>query len=325
MKNKKKEKNKYFDLVRIIKDNITGVIGLSLYENNKKESSFLFLLKKYNISENYYWFFDFDSPKNEKGKLIIGSTLDKIYGNKYENKFLDHIKGGQGYLYWNIRFNTIFINNSTGKIIFGNNSQVEFNYDTNIIGASYEYKNYFNSLINELYIEGKCFNDTFNGCRDFYSFIGGEWMFVYCKNEKKVKDKLKKLILPIQFFSSQINYTFEITNDDILKESGEYIFIKILFQKYGGNWVLGKPFTLKYKFMFNPDIKEIGFYSKDKDKNEEKSNFKKIFILTIVLIGLCIIFVFVGVILGKKIYGLKKKKRANELADDDYEYFPKIN
>ena len=110
-----------------------------------------------------------------------------------------------------------------------------------------------------------------------------------------------------------------------LKESGEYIFIKILFQKYGGNWVLGKPFTLKYKFMFNPDIKEIGFYSKDKDKNEEKSNFKKIFILTIVLIGLCIIFVFVGVILGKKIYGLKKKKRANELADDDYEYFPKIN
>ena len=28
----------------------------------------------------------------------------------------------------------------------------------------------------------------------------------------------------------------------------------------------------------------------------------------------------VGIILGKKIYGLKRKKRANEM-EDDYEYF----
>ena len=325
MRDKKIENNMYFDLVRNIKDNITGVIGLSLYENNKRDNSFLFLLKKMNISENYYWFFDFDSNKNEKGKLIIGATLDKIYGNKYENKDLEHMKGGQGSLYWNIRFNKIFINNSTEKIIFGNNSQVELSYDTNIIGASYEYKNYFKSLINELYIEGECFNDTFNACRDFYSFIGGEWTFVYCKNEKKVKEKLKQLILPIQFFSSELNYTFEITNDDILKESGEYIFIKLLFQKYGGNWVLGKPFTFKYKFMLNPDIKEVGFYSKDKEKIEGKSYFKQIFILTSVIIGLCIIFGIIGVIIGKKLYGLKKRKRANELTDDDYEYEQKIN
>ena len=139
-----------------------------------------------------------------------------------------------------------------------------------------------------------------------------------------MKEKLKKLILPIEFYSSELNYTFEITNDDILKESGEYIFIKILFQRYGGNWFLGKPFSLKYKFMFNPDIKEIGFYPSDIEKNEnnEKSNnLKMIFILILAIIGLSIICVIVGVILGKKIYGLKRKKRANEMVDDDYEYF----
>ena len=324
MKSKIEEKNMYFDLVRSIKDNITGVIGLSIYEKNKKESNFLFLLKKNNISENYYWFFDFDSPKNEKGKLIIGSTLDKIYVNQYENKVLEHLKGGSGNLYWNVKFNKVFINNSTEKIYFDENS--EFNYDTNIIGADYKYKNYFKLLIEDLYNEGKCFNDTFNGCRDFYRNGVGEWIFVYCKNEKEVKEKLNRLILPIKFYSSELNYTFEITNDDILKENGEYIFIKILFQRYGGNWFLGKPFTLKYKFMFNPDIKEIGFYSTDiniekNDNNEKDSNFKKIFISILVIIGLCIICVIVGVILGKKLYGLKRKKRANEMADDNYEYF----
>ena len=40
-------------------------------------------------------------------------------------------------------------------------------------------------------------------------------------------------------------------------------------------------------------------------------------ILIIVLIG---IFVVLGLILGKKLYGLKRKKRANEM-EDDYEYF----
>ena len=78
--------------------------------------------------------------------------------------------------------------------------------------------------------------------------------------------------------------------------------------------------------MFNPDIKEIGFYSTDiniekNENNEKDSNFKKIFISILVIIGLCIICVIVGVILGKKLYGLKRKKRANEMADDNYKYF----
>ena len=39
------------------------------------------------------------------------------------------------------------------------------------------------------------------------------------------------------------------------------------------------------------------------------------------IIGLCIIFAVLGIIIGKKLYGLKRKKRANEMNDDDYEYF----
>lgn len=315
MKNVEENKNFYFDLVRNIRDNVTGIIGLSLSDDSRKANSFISILKRNNLTENYYWFFDFDSPKNEKGKLVIGATLDQIYGNKYDNKVLDHIKGGYGNLYWEIKFDRIFINNSSEKKYFDNS--IELNYDSNVICAPFEYKNYFSSLVNDLYINNICENSTFNGSKHFYDNKGGEWTFVYCKNNQEVKSKLKELILPIHFFTSDLNYTFEITSDDILKETEEYIFIKILFQKYGGVWNLGKPFTLKYKFMFNPDKKEIGFYTREKEKT---SNLNKTFILVLIIIGLCIIFITVGVILGKKIYGLKKKKRANEL-DDDYEYY----
>ena len=42
------------------------------------------------------------------------------------------------------------------------------------------------------------------------------------------------------------------------------------------------------------------------------------------IIALCIIFAALGIFIGKKIYGMRKK-RANELKDDDYEYFEENN
>ena len=283
----------------------------------RTQNSFLSVLKKKNLTENYYWSFDFENPENEKGKLIIGTTLDKIK-NGYSFNNLNHAKG-RGNLFWTMAFDKVFINNSTEKIMLKDNCSGEFNYDINVVCAPYEYREYFRLLINNLFIEGKCFNDTFEGCNDLYSKSGGTWIFYYCKNEKEIEDELNRLILPIQFQSNELNYTFEIKINDILKKVGNYIYIKILFQQYGGNWVLGKPFLLKYKFMLNPDIKEIGFYS---GVNEDKNETSKKWILILVIIGLCEICGVLGVFLGKKIYGLKGKKRANEMLDDDYEYFP---
>ena len=43
------------------------------------------------------------------------------------------------------------------------------------------------------------------------------------------------------------------------------------------------------------------------------------FWLVFTIIVLCIIFTVLGVIIGKKIYGLKRKQKANEL-NDEFEY-----
>ena len=315
MKNKIKENNLYFDIVRNIKDNITGIIGLSLHGLDFRESSsFLSILKKKNLTENYYWFFDFNSPKDDKGKLIIGTTLDIIDKKKYGNKILNH-SPGQGYNFWHITFNKVYIKDSSKTIDLSTHT-ADLKFESNVISVPYEYREYFKEIMKDLYTNGTCFNDTFEGCSDFYNY-GGNWTFAYCKNEKKVKNELNKIIKPIYFFSSDLNYTFELNINDILKESGDYIFIKILFQRYGGDWGLGRPFSIKYKFMLNPDIKEIGFYSQDIEK---KKSYKSL-ILVLIIILLCVIFAVLGVVVGKILFGLKRKKRANELNDDDYEYF----
>ena len=61
--------------------------------------------------------------------------------------------------------------------------------------------------------------------------LGTYLSFIFCKNELEEKEKLKRIILPIQFYSNELNFTFEITYDDILKEDGEYFFIKMLFHE----------------------------------------------------------------------------------------------
>ena len=165
-----------------------------------------------------------------------------------------YAKGNTGSIYNTINFDKIFIKNNSERIDLPKD-KADLSYDINSIVANYDYKLHFQKIINDLKIKQKCFNDTFEGCKDFLS-SREIFIFYYCKNEPEVKDELKRIILPIQFYSNELNYTFEITSDDILKEDGEYIFIKILFKEWGRSWTFGKPFSLKYNFMFNPDIRQ---------------------------------------------------------------------
>ena len=103
-------------------------------------------------------------------------------------------------------------------------------------------------------------------------------------------------------------------------QKGDYILIKIVFPDFTYTWTLGRPFSLKYNFIFNPDIKKLGFYVKSDSNNSGENNAWKYAVYIILIIVLIAIFVILGIFLGKKIYGLKRKIRANEM-DDDYEYF----
>ena len=134
------------------------------------------------------------------------------------------------------------------------------------------------------------------------------------------------MLSSISFYSSEFNYIFELTTDQILKEEGEYIFIRILFSQYANIWVLGKPIILKYKFIFNPNLRKIGFYNTKKEKedknqnpieNKEKDNNNDTIYRLIIIIPL-IIYLCVGpiIIVGKKVWGKNKNEDDYKNIDD---------
>ena len=110
-----------------------------------------------------------------------------------------------------------------------------------------------------------------------------------------------------------------------------------LYSKKTNNqiWKLGKPFVKKYYFAFDQDNKKILSYGLFKNNNNENDNnnnnnnnigIKILIYASIAILG--ILVVILGIFLGKKIFGKKKKKKANELEDnldEDEEYQKAIN
>ena len=100
-------------------------------------------------------------------------------------------------------------------------------------------------------------------------------------------------------------------------------------------WIIGRIFLRKYPVTFSPSSRLMGFYinkeiKNEKEKKEQKiideinknkngNYFTKDLLGYIKIIIIALIFTIVGLIIGKKIFALRKK-RANELMDDYYQY-----
>ena len=142
-------------------------------------------------------------------------------------------------------------------------------------------------------------------------------------------DNFPKLI----FFSRSYSYNFELEQKDLfIKKFDGNIYFLIIFRfdnDNKDNWILGEPFYKKYTFSFNIDAKIVGFYNKifeeenSSNNPENNKNITYIFLIiaiTIILILLMILSFYCGMKLKAG-----RKKRANELKEDNYEYFPELD
>ena len=137
----------------------------------------------------------------------------------------------------------------------------------------------------------------------------------------------------LYFYSRELAFTFNLDYNDIFFELDDKIVFLILGnEKRNNNWRLGKNFIKKYPFIFDQDKKMIKLihldkfkdYGKDKEKNQNKKScwnkFKVFFMIILVFIG-----IIIGIFIGNKILIKHRKKRANEMNDEeeDYEYISK--
>ena len=149
-------------------------------------------------------------------------------------------------------------------------------------------------------------------------------------------------------YNSNINHIFEIIGEELfIKLSNKYYF-GIIFPIENlvyNKWIIGKLFMRKYPLTFSPINRLVGFYVNPNDddyfvkedikieqkiensKKRKKTN-KKFFIndknLYLEIIIIAIIFTYLGIYIGRKLF-FKRRKKINELIDDYYQYDSETN
>ena len=267
------------------------------------------------------------------GYLVVG---DELY--KYNPKIYHQSQHVNIYTSSNcpIEYNEgIVIDEVNGKNITLNKTKIYLEYDLGVIIGTNQYKQIIDEIFFDKLISNKiCQIETvkLNSSDEYYVYS--------CKEENFNIKQFPKLL----FISRRFAFVFELNYNDIFskKANGIYYFL-ILFKENNGNnnntnvvenWGFGEPFYRKYNFTLNLDSRMLGFYNPNYDYEEEKeinvdnnnkdegdNNIWKIIIF--IVLG-CI---FIGLLMLLSFYlGMKikegRKKRANELKEDNYEYFP---
>lgn len=314
--------------------NVTGFscfhMGLQITSSNFFDI-FVNQLKKKDYIESTYWTIEYNSNNlfdlNDQSYLVIGLPPHKYKLNKFmENKFRSTVAQLRIKDYdlrvsaWGLIFDKIFFTNKNyTKKIQSRMIKCKFAFSSNLIEGSREYlDNIENEFFNELYQSGICLKDEIMD--EKYE----DYLVIYChkNNFTQVQN------FPTLYFQSiELNYTFELTYEDLFAENGNKVFFMMTFKKRGYMFTFGKIFFKKYFLTYSFDNKLIGFYANDIDDeklNIRKGNYNEINIkykvIIVMLFIFCLVVLFILFIMIKKRCLTDRQKRMNELIDGNYIY-----
>ena len=318
------------------KDKICGIMGFKMHYENSYYGQFKgleYVLKINNITNSSFWsieFFDETEKKNygdNDGYIILGAG-DYKYLKNIKNITEDNIQFSYnsytvGTLEWNTAFQKIFYYNSKNDTIKMDNSflNVGFNFDNKYYFCT---KDYFESIkinfFNDYISKGIC---SIHQLNEFYL----KYKYITCNKKFFLEEKNKFPVLYLLSYS--FNYTFQLTSNDLFIEVNDDFLFLMFYDPWNPKlFLFGEKFMKKYNFIFRIDQKSIGFIPQinkeeksDKEKKQEIiDNKNKFQIIWIIILSVLLVGIILGILVGKKIWDNKRKKRANELVDEDYEY-----
>ena len=323
-----------------------GGFGLQIYpEKEGLERNMpcpLKILKEKNINNNYLWSIYFSKPGinfGDEGYLLLGDyphdvnynlgLYDKFEFDKNNFRTLYDISS-QKTMNHEIQMSEIYFYNKNKK---DTNRQSFFNYlkkedfleDIVIPKVSIYYVTKFNYnfggiLIPEYfktYLDRQVFDSYIKSGDCFSEKIYAETnsIFFYCKNKKNIIKKIKEKVPTILFIQEHLKYNYTININDLIYEKNEYVYFLLFYSTNQKNkWILGKPFLKKYPFIFNPQLKNIGFYS---SFLLTEVKYKTVIIIAIII---STIFIIIGLLVGRKKYKLHKikKQQAMEMSNNRF-------
>ena len=291
-------------------------------DNQTRKINFLEKLKERELINNYVWTFKYTN-ENE-GFFIIGEEPHKYDPDNYnESNYLitkpivgKHIYG------WLFTLEKVYIGESlfpksiNGRISFSNNYILSDELYNQTI-----YKQYFKE-----YSDKKI-------C--FYKSVSFGHSYYYCEKDKFTFQDMKKFPT-LKMLNLQLEMNFTFTGEELFYEGKDYYYFKINFMKDSqGGWILGQLFLRKYQLAFDNDGKTIGYYNNfripNKDEEEEKgernlidSNYK-IYLYILIPLTVIVLAAIIFVLTKLECCNKKRKKKVNELIDEDNEDYFNIN
>ena len=313
-------------------------LGLNL-NIDSDTTNFIYQLKKKNYINKYVWTLRYLTE--EDGIIVVG-TEPHIYNNEsfHMSQFckIKAIPNQSPETAWSFKMDEVRTYDSNKNKVNLSQNKVDFLIDRGLIIGTDEYKKkidelVFNDLISKkiCYCETKTFHDEEKNTND-------EYYIYYCnKNEfmgnKYTIDKTYYNSFPnLEFYVKEYNMTFSLNKDHLFHELYERSYFLVVFKKSNTEnniWKLGEPFFSHFQFTFDQDQKIVGFYNphfekisndeykKNNEYNDSKTNLWPLYIILIIL-GVALL-IGLAYFLGKKL-NENRKKRANELNDDDFDY-----
>ena len=280
-------------------------------------------LKNSNLTNKYIFSIHYDS--NKTGSIILGAYPHEYLKNNYKEEELSTFytmpsDDSKEIYNFNMQAEIKISNVSDGKeIIISNNTKVIFEFYYGFFIGTHLYQEYIeNNFFNELINKDICNKAN----RTDYSVMKFDLYFCKEENLNEIKTKFPEL----KFYLKNTDTSFIFNFDDLFMKIGNKYYFLVIFEKYERSYFeVGFPFFKKYDIIFNEDSKTISYYNinKKNEKNEketsvESNTFKIIVIIILSIILICLIL-GVGFYFGKLKY-MQRKKRANEMKDDEYEY-----
>ena len=327
------EKDKDFDLC--------GNIGFNM-NNNLDQTNLINQLKKRNYINGYLWTLKY--LIEDEGIIILG-TLPHFYENETylmsQYCELKAIPNQSPETTWSFKMDEVRIIPKDSKPVINIvSTKVDFLPDRGLIIGTDDYKEKINEIIFKdmidksiCFIEETYFYDSEKKTNDSYYVY-------YCNKDKFMGNKYTvektyyNTFPSLEFYIKEINMTFTLNKEHLFYDINERVYFLVVFkksEKANNLWKLGEPFFSHFQFTFDQDKKLIGFYNPimprisneeymknlDNDNNPESGS--KIYYVIPGFIILTFVLAAVGYFLGKKL-NENRKKRANELNDDNFEY-----
>ena len=326
-----------------------GYIGLNINSNLDK-TNFITQLKKKNYINKYTWTLNYLTES--EGNIIVGTEPHFYLNNSFYMSQYCTIKVNPNQskeTSWAFSMDEVTIVDKDKKKI-GDllQNKVDILVDRGLIIGTDEYKKKIDDLIfNEMFTRKICSRESIlldNVEKDKKE----EYYIYYCKTMEFYGNKYTSSGKPynkfpsIKFYLKESNMTFILTKERLFHELFNRIYFLVAFKKSNIEnkvWGLGEPFLSEYQFTFDQEAKSIGFYNPVKPKipNSEYMNRKtedgdgnntnggeeekKPSIALFIVIGVLVVgfLVVLAYILGKKL-NEKRKNRANELMDENFDY-----